>query len=677
MKRWKINEYNSSEVNDLKRRCDLTPLALKVLNSRGFRTVDEVAEFINGAEVSDPFEIKDMQKAVDALNKAIDEYELICVYGDYDCDGISATAILFSYLENIGANVIYHIPERSEGYGMSISAVEMLAEIGVKLIVTVDNGISAIKEAERIYELGMKLVVTDHHQPLDVLPRAEAVVDLHRSDCPSKYKDLAGAGVALKLCIALNENSPEMIMEQYSDICAMATVADIVPLTGENRTIVKTGLGFLANTENYSLDLLMDAAGVKRDQINASTISFQLAPRINASGRFGSPLTAVKALLADNEEDAQIYVDTLVTLNDERKKTESEILGAILKYIDQNPETLYRRVLILAGRKWHQGVIGIVAAKLLEMFGKPTILLSIDENNIARGSARSVKGFDIFKCLLAANGDDDLLEHFGGHECAGGLTVKASDIPEFTKRVFSYASGYSIMPTSVEECDLALAPEDLTVENVKGLSVLEPCGAENPRPLFAIVGAVLNRIVSLSQGKHTRLEFQFGRQQFSAVMFGVETSSVRFPVGSKLDMAVNLEINEYNGRESVSIRALDCRFSGIDQDRYFNAKDCYEKFSLGEDLPNSYLQRINPNREELVRVYKTLAALNSADIDELYAATLSPSMNFCKLCIIVDAFVQTGLASYTPSSGIVKLLPVSRKVDIDSAKVLKKLRSKM
>ncbi|MBR6102868.1 MAG: single-stranded-DNA-specific exonuclease RecJ [Ruminococcus sp.] len=676
MKKWKISEYDKNTVDKLRRRCDLMPLVLKVLNSRGFDSVEAIAEFINGSSITDPYEIKDMKEAVDTINTAIDDYSLICIYGDYDCDGVSATAILFSYLENIGANVMYYIPERSDGYGMSISAVEMLAERDVKLIVTVDNGISAIAEAERIYELGMKLVVTDHHQPLDKLPRAEAVVDPHRADCPSKDKNLCGAGVALKLCIALNEGNTDMIMEQYSDICAMATVADIVPLKGENRTIVKTGLEYMKNTENYGLDHLMDAAGVKREQLNATTISFQLAPRINASGRFGTPITAVKALLAEDEEDAEMYVETMVTLNEQRKKTESEIYNAIMKYLDAHPEELCRRVLILAGNNWHLGVIGIVASKLTETFGKPVILLSIDKNRVARGSGRGVKGFDVFKCLLAANGEDGLLDHFGGHEGAGGLTLSADRIPEFTKRVYRYTSGFPTMPTAVVECDLTLAPEDLTIENVKALSVLEPFGSENVRPLFVMTGAVLNRISSMSQGKHSRLELTYGDKQISVAVFGKAPEELFYPAGCRLDLAVNLDINVYNDKESINFRLVDCRYSGIDQERYFNARDCYEKFTLGEELPSSYIKVITPTRDELVRIYKVLSALGQTNLDSLYARTIDRSMNLCKLNIIIDAFVQTGLAVYSPSTGIIKLLPAQHKVDINSARVLEELRSR-
>ncbi|MBR6045918.1 MAG: single-stranded-DNA-specific exonuclease RecJ [Ruminococcus sp.] len=677
MKRWNVNGCEKSNIADLARRCDLGPLALKVLCSRGFDTLDKLSAFFGEEAVADPFEIRDMHEAADAVNEAIDSGSLICVYGDYDCDGITATAILYSFLESMGASVMYHIPERSEGYGMSISAVEKLADLGVELIVTVDNGISAIAEAERIYELGMKLVVTDHHRPLDVYPKAEAVVDPHREDCPSKYKDLAGAGVALKLCIALNDGDAEPILEQYADICALGTVADIVTLTGENRTIVKAGLAGMKNTENLGLGCLMDAASCDREKMTSSDISFRLAPRINASGRFGSPLTAVKALLADDEDDAESCVETMVTLNEQRRTAEASIYDAVLAYLDLNPALLCRRVLILSGKNWHHGVIGIVAARLLERFGKPTILLSIDEAGVARGSARSVKGFDIFKCLCYADGEDNLLDHFGGHECAGGLTVAADKIKEFAERVYKFAADFELMPTAVVECDTELDPADLTVENVRDLERLEPFGAGNPRPVFALTGARVTALTPLSGGKHTRLELSCGGRQLSAVMFGCDPSSLPVTVGSSADLAVLLDINTYNGRESVNIKVTELRPHGLDQERYFNALDCYEKYVLGAELPVNYLKHIYPRRSELVEIYKKLAAAGDADLDGLYAAAGSRTVNYAKLRIAVDAFVQMGLAEYRPSTGKVRLLPVTEKVDIESAEVLRKLRERI
>ena len=276
MKKWRINRPDPVKTAEFMNKCDLKSLTLDVMTSRGFTDFDSLADFFKGEELSDPFLIKDMAIAAEVINKAVDQYDLICIYGDYDCDGVTSTTILYNYLESMGANIMYYIPEREAGYGMNMEAIEMLAEKGVKLIVTVDNGISAVEEAERIAELDMELVITDHHQPPEKLPRARAIVNPHRADCPSSYKDLAGVGVAFKLCAALDGGSYDTVMEQYADICAIGTVADVVPLTGENRTIVKRGLEYLANTEILGLNYLIDKAKLDRNALDSTGIAFRL-----------------------------------------------------------------------------------------------------------------------------------------------------------------------------------------------------------------------------------------------------------------------------------------------------------------------------------------------------------------------------------------------------------------
>lgn len=673
MKKWKVNKPDQALVSEFMRKCDLNKLTLEVMCSRGYSDFKSIADFFNEDSLDDPFIIKDMQAAVDTITEAVDSYDLICVYGDYDCDGVTATSILYNYLFNIGSNVMYHIPERSEGYGMSIDAVEKLYEKGVKLIVTVDNGISAIAEAEKIAELGMKLVVTDHHQPSEKLPKAKAIVNPHRQDCPSLFKDLCGAGIALKLCAAMDEGNYDMVMEQYADICSIGTVADIVPLKGENRTIVRNGLMYLKNTENPGLGYLMEKAKVNRERLNSTAVAFQIAPRINAAGRFGSPVTAVKAILSEDDDTALDYVDTLMTLNNQRKETEAEIMAEIFKYIDENPEILNERVLVLAGKGWHHGVIGIVSSKILDCYGKPNILISID-NGIGRGSARSINGFNIFKCFTYAK---EYLEQFGGHECAGGLTIEESKIADFTAKVLEYANSFEQMPAVELVADKILMPEDLTIENIKKLSVLEPFGAGNPEPLFAMAGARVDRIIGLSQGKHSKLEVTYGRVKVQVLIFSQRPVNLPFAVGDFIDLMVNIDINFFAGTESLAIKAVDYRIRGINQDKYFAAKDCYEKYMRNEVLPPAFLRKINPVREELVKIYKYIKSVGEVSVDRLYMKMLSPSMNYCKLRLCIDVFADLGLVKFVPSLQKVKILPVNKKVDLDSSTILTALRNKI
>ncbi|MBO5448584.1 MAG: single-stranded-DNA-specific exonuclease RecJ [Ruminococcus sp.] len=672
MKKWKINKYDSDKAAEFASKCDIKRLALEVLTSRGINDFQQVVDYFTDDELSDPFEIKDMDKAVEAINSAVDAYDLICVYGDYDCDGVTSTVILYSYLESMGANVMYYIPEREEGYGMNISAVERLAEKDVRLIVTVDNGISALKEAERIYALGMRLVVTDHHQAGDIMPRAEAVVDPHRPDCTSGFKDLCGAGVALKLCAALDGGNYDAVLEQYADICAIGTVADIVPLRGENRTIVKKGLDYLPNTEVIGLDLLMERAGLDREKLSSSSIAFRIAPVINASGRFGSPVTAVKALLSEDEADAGDYADAIITLNSRRKQTETEIMTDIVNHINLHPEVLDQRVLVLAGQGWHHGVIGIVASRMLDYFSKPAIIISCDENGNARGSARSVKGFNIFSCLSYCH---DVLDKFGGHECAGGFSLPAENIPDFIKLVYEFASGFDTPPTAVLTADKQLMPQDLDIESVKGLSVLEPVGADNPQPVFAILGARVDKIIPLSQGKHTKIDFTYGGAKAQALMFGVKSDKLCFVPNDRIDMLVNLEINRFNGRETVSVKVIDHRLSGVKQERYFAAKDCYEMLMRGETLPAGFIKKIIPQRSELIEVYKYISGVKETTLDNLFMRLSSDSMNYCKLHICIDIFKDKELIDFKPSSSRIKILPVSKRVDLEGSDTLVKLRA--
>ncbi len=674
MKRWKINKPDEKLAVDFSKKCDLTQLVLKVMVSRKYTEFEQIVEFFSEQELSDPFSITDMQEAVDTISAAVDSYDLICIYGDYDCDGITSIAILYNYLESMGANVMYYIPERSEGYGLNSKAINKIAEMGVQLIITVDNGISAHSEAEEIADLGMKLVITDHHQPSETLPKAAAVVNPHRADCTSVYKDFAGVGVAFKLCAALDGGNYDVILEQYSDICAIGTVGDIVPLTGENRTIVKNGLRYLKNTENPGLNYLMDKTISNRDKINSTAIAFNIVPKINASSRLGSPLTAVKAILSEDDEDAENYVDTLLTLNNQRKDAEAEIMNEIFKTINENPDILNQRAIILSGKGWHLGIIGIIASRVLKIFGKTSIILSVDENGMVRGSARSVDGFNVFDCFTSSK---DLLLNFGGHECAGGLSLIEENIEQFKNKVFEYANALETTPLEVVNCDMVIMPQDITIDNVKSLSCMEPFGEENPQPVFALIGAKITQIIPLSQGKHTKLFVNYGGVDIQAPLFSISPSDLNFAVNDIVDIAAKLEINEYNGKISISANVIDIRKKGINQEKYFAAKDCYEKYMLGKELPNAFLERINPQRNELVGIYKYINSVKEISVDDLYIKLNNDAINYCKLRICIDIFESLGLVRYEPYNQKVTILPVTQKVDLENSKVLIELRSKI
>ncbi|MCR5540526.1 MAG: single-stranded-DNA-specific exonuclease RecJ [Ruminococcus sp.] len=671
MFKWRIGKPDAEKVDYFLKKTDLNRLVLEILSARGIDDEDSIVNFFTEQELEDPFAIKDVDKAVQTIEQAVDAYELICVYGDYDCDGITSTSILFNYLESMGANVMYYIPEREAGYGMNIAAIEELADKDVKLIVTVDNGISSVEEAKRCRELGIKLVVTDHHQVGEVLPDAEAIVDPHRPDCPSSFKDLCGAGVALKLCAALDGGSYDAVLEQYSDLCSIGTVADIVPLKGENRTLVRSGFRYLPNTENAGLGILLDKLKIDRKKIVSDHIGFRIGPVINASGRFGSPLTAVKAILSEDPEDAESYVDTMITLNTQRKKCEQDIMKDIEDYIRDNPNVLDHRVIVLAGKGWHHGVIGIVASKILDRYSKPAIIISIEDGGMARGSARSVKGLNIHSCLTYCA---ELLTKFGGHECAGGFSLKEEDIEKFRAKVYEFAAGIEKPAVRTLYADKVLMPADIDVEMVKGLSVLEPIGEGNPKPLFAILGARVTDIISLKDNAHTKVAFSYGRTNAYALMFGQDPTKLCFGKGDLIDMMVELDINVFNDRESVSVKVVDHRLSGVKQERYFAAKDTYEKIINGEEVPVSFIKKVIPERAELVGVYKYLNSVREISLDALFMRLSSDSMNYCKLRIITDIFRDKELISYDGATMMINILPAHKKVELEESDTLVKLR---
>ncbi len=674
MKRWTVSNVDQQKVNRIKSSTDLSMLLSYVMAARGYDSVDSLVSFFDTEELSDPFLMLDMDKAVDAINEAVENEELICIYGDYDCDGVTATAILYGYLCGMGANVITYIPEREEGYGINIKAVDYIAAQGVSLIITVDNGITAIPESEYIAQQGIKLVITDHHQPTEELPEALAVVDPHRAGCPSPFKSLCGAGVALKLCIAL-DGSPDMVMEMYSELCALGTIADIMPLVGENRTIVKTGLSMLSNTENMGLSSLLDHSGVDRNKLTASGLAFTVCPRINAAGRFGSPKNALEALICEDDSADELAAQ-LTELNDDRKKCEADIMSEVLSAIDADPSLLDERVLIVSGKGWHHGVIGIVAGRLLERFDRPTVVLSTDEDGVARGSARSMPGFNIFKCFDYSK---EIMIKYGGHECAGGLTLKEADIPRFKHLAAEYARlNNPSMPRLTVCADKLLRGSDITVSNVMDLRRLEPCGADNPEPIFALSGACITAVIPLKGGEHTKLELMYDGVKLRALMFGTKTNRLTYKQGDLLDIMATLSVNEYKGTRSVSLRITDCRLHGVKQDRYFAAKDAYYSFKRGEKQDREILKKGNPTRGELVAVYKYIASLNTPVTEEtLYERLVSDSMNAFKLSIIVDAFCDTGLAEFSPSEGCILLTTPKERVDIESSKTLISLRDKI
>ena len=673
MKKWSVGIPDRNTVLKLMTGCSVTSLTASAIASKGYESPDSVIKSLNVGELSDPFLIKDMKEAADTINAAIDCGERICIYGDYDCDGVMATVILYSYLLETGADVTYYIPERAEGYGLNNGAIDRIAADGVKLIVTVDNGIAAISEAEHIYGLGLRLVVTDHHQQGEKLPRAEAVVDPHRHDCFSPFKYMCGAGIALKLIAALDGGDCTMALEQFGDLAAIATVADIVSLTGENRFLASYGIQLIENTDRPSLMALKEVCGLTDKPINSQSLGFGIAPRINAAGRFGSPKTAARLFLCEDYDDALVIAQELDGLNNMRKQAENDIIAEIYSMIDNDPSLVYGRVIFLCGKDWHHGVIGIVASRIMEQFGKPCFIAS-DSGGEIRGSARSFGEFSIFEALSYAQ---EVLEKFGGHPGAGGFTVKSGMSADFGRLLEEYAlKDHKVMPQATLAADAPATPAELTVDNVRGLSLLEPFGAENEKPLFYIGEAELLEVLPLSDGLHSKLRLKAGFAKIDALMFRTAPTALPVKVGDRCDMIVTLGVNSYRGRDSVSVVVSDIRPHTFEQSKYFAALGSFEAFMRGEELPKNYYPSMYPSREEAVKVYKAIPE-NGISLDRLYIILTDKSINYCKFRFAIEAFRELGLVKMNASDFGVSRVKVSAKTDLYSAPVLEKLRSRL
>ncbi len=648
-----------------------------LLQIRSITTAQEIEDFLhNDTEIEPPWDIKDMEKACVRVHEAIAQEELICVYGDYDADGVTSTALLYSYLEAVGARVMYYIPSReAEGYGMNNAAVDTLHQKGVKLIVTVDNGIAAINEIRYAKSLGIDTVVTDHHMPLGELPDACAVVDLHRSDCPSRFKQLSGVGVAFKLIMALEGEycDVDSLLDMYADLLCLGTIGDIVELKSENRVFVKRGLLSMRHTERTGLYALIRNAGLMGKPITAGNVSFTLVPRINAVGRLGASGRSVELLLTNDEEEAGEFAAAMSYDNAERQQIERDILEKIDARVTRDPRLVMDKVLVLDGENWHQGVVGIVASRIREIYGKPTIIISRDGEN-AKASGRSVEGFALCDAVAACG---DLLTHYGGHPMAAGLSLPSANIDVFRKRINDYADRQSTMPFDTLHIDCKLNPAAISLDLVGELNVMKPYGAGNPTPVFGFFNMVLTNIIPLSNNKHLRLVLSRGSVSMSAMLFFTSTEDFPYEKGEVLDIAATLEINEYNDRSSVSVIVKDVKAHDEDAEQILSSGRIFETFCRGGRLRREELQSILPDREDFALLYRYLRDRGGYNRrTETLVGRLQNRLSYGKIRVALEAMNELGLIQIQEGlkTNRITLRRVSRKVDLSSASIIKKLR---
>ena len=680
-KQWKI-AHPSPEGRAQLERAGIPSLLACVLSARGVTEPEQAWKLLTPGEepLLDPMLLKDMDRAVLRVTRALKRGETIAVYGDYDVDGITATCLLTDCLTRLGGRVRSYIPDRlEEGYGLNQEAVLHLARQGVTLIITVDCGITAAREVEFARELGIDVVITDHHECKQAIPEAAAVVDPHRPDCPYPFKGLAGVGVALKLAMAAaGPDRAGLVFREYADLAAVGTVADVMPMTGENRTIVQTGLAALAHPRRVGLAQLMEEAGLGDKPVTSVSIGYTLAPRINAAGRMGQADLAAELLLTRDPGRAAALAQELCALNRERQTIECEIFQECVQRLERRPQS---GVILLADEHWHQGVVGIVASRLTEKYSCPVFMVCLDQG-MGKGSCRSWGGVNLFHLLTQCQ---DLLEGFGGHAMAAGFTVREENIPALDRRlrqlVLEEQAGEEL--PSLLDIDAAVLPQELTVEAVEALDALEPCGAGNPRPVLALTGAHVISAAQVGRGRHLKLRLEGRGVPLDAIFFSVDGSELGLTPGCRVDVAFYPQINDFRGVRSVQLQVVDLRHA---MTRAQLEQSIYEKYRRGEPLSPQEAQSLLPTRAEFVCLWRylerqcagqTFLEDTLARIAQKSARSGGQSERPNHTLVCLEVMEERGLISLERQSGRVQITlhRLEHKVDLNASAILRRLRA--
>ena len=623
-------------------RAGFGPLLSMVLAARGMKEARQAEQYISCVcQLPEPFLLKDMLPAVQRINRALQRREKIAVFGDYDVDGITATCLLTDFLRRRGGDCVPYIPGRlEEGYGLNPIAIHSLHEQGVKLIVTVDCGITAVEEARLCKQLGMDLVITDHHECKEMLPLAVAVVDPHRSDCGYPHLNLSGVGVAFKLASAIC-GSQHTVLESYGDMVCLGTVADVMQLSGENRVFVDKGLQALRQTQRPGIAALIRQCGCEPESLTASSVGYVLAPRINAAGRMGKIDLAVELFLTQDTQRAEELAQGLCELNRQRQAVESEIYEQAVSMLpEQLPDAI-----VLADESWHQGVVGIVASRLAEEYCCPTFLICLDGEH-GKASSRSYGGFNLFAALKELSG---LLESYGGHELAAGFTISREQIPVFRKRIGQLARKFYAQdcPRTVLEADCVVEPEFLTISNVDGLIKMEPCGNGCPKPTLVMEKLRVDRISQVGGGRHMRLQLSREHHAFQAIYFSANAQTTSLALGDLVDVAFTPQVNEYRGIRSVQMNLQDIRPHCDVPCLYQTAG--YQALKEGT-LDKDWAEALLPERATLAVVWRYLALAPAGQLQEepmclcrKIVRWSGQALSLGQMLVCLDIFADVGL----------------------------------
>ena len=696
-KLWVHNDISSGDIEELCRETGVSELMARVLFNRGVCCRESVEKFLQPSLgfLHSPFLMKGMGEAVERIRRAVERKEKIVVYGDYDVDGVTGVSMLVNFFRGIGVYADYYIPDRiDEGYGLSMAAVEKVLEKCPSLLITVDCGVTAVKEVEFLREKGVDVIVTDHHECKEELPDANAVLNPCRTDCGYPFKELAGAGVAFKLIGALwSKINPGGVCPDFIDLAALGTIADVVPLVDENRIIAKFGIKKIENTDNVGLRALIEAAGLKGKVINVYGIGFVLAPRINAAGRLGDAGRAVRLFTTLDETEAAEIARELNEENKSRQETESSILKEVLEAVKSQEGTEKGKIIVASGKSWHQGVIGIVASRVVEKFHRPCILVS-DEDGAGKGSGRSIKGFNLFKALHECG---SLLDKYGGHELAAGLALPMENFVAFRERINEYADKVlkdeDLAPKI--RIDAYVKGEDISIENAEELDLLAPFGMGNPLPVFAADRLIVKSVRTVGGGKHLKLKLVFEQEALcvDTIGFNMGDCADFINEGDIVEAAFSMEINTWNSLTSVQLNLRDIKLDKeiikknnclLDLDKCIESGGFKEYNEYGGILQAG---DITLERSDLAVLYQYIKANCGGDfvIRDLHAfarrvaASFNVNMNYLKLKKGLEIFEELKLISREPTDGHgmrVKMASGFKgKADLEGSSVYRKMQA--
>ncbi|MBQ1410651.1 MAG: single-stranded-DNA-specific exonuclease RecJ [Oscillospiraceae bacterium] len=682
---WNVSSFQAEQVRALEQ-AGYGPLCARILSARGYGDPAAAGAYLRGdTPLNSPFLMKDMKTAADRVRLAVARKKHIAVFGDYDVDGITSTALLTEFLRSLGARVTSYIPARlEEGYGLNEIAIRCLHQQQVNLIITVDCGITANREAELCRKLGIELVITDHHECKEELPNAVAVVDPHRADCSYPHTDLSGVGIAFQLAAAIFGDQ-EALLERYSDLLCLGLIADVMPLRGEVRTMVVRGLKALEHPTRPGIAALMAECGCTEGPITTSTVGYLLAPRINAAGRMGQVELALELFMTRDHARGRMLADTLCRLNRERQKVEAGIYQEAVSMLghDARPGAI-----VLAGETWHQGVVGIVASRLSEEYNCPAFLICMDGEH-GKASSRSYGGFNLFAALTNLSG---LLESFGGHELAAGFTISRKNIPLFRREVTALAEAFQCSGQAEDALavDCAVDPALLSLENVQALNQLEPCGTGCPIPVLCVEDAVVTQLNEVGGGKHLRLSLRSRNGcSLSAIFFSQSAQRIGIAPGDAVDVAFTPQINEFRGIRTVQLNVADLRPNHRLREETEAERALYGRFVRQLALTPDEAARLLPCREEFVAVWRYLIA-NSGDhgIEEDFpcmgrkitrSAGVGPAehLTLGKTRICLDVFAELGLIQLQTNCRYFKIRITTdgRKVDLNQSGIVQRLRA--